>query len=98
MFAARGAIVYCADRHDRNLAETRDLITQAGGTAHVARADVSEEQDVVALVARIGKEAGRLDVAFNNRASPAEPTGSKTIQRRTSRTPSGSTLGAFSSA
>ena len=66
VFAARGAIVYCADRHDRNLAETGDLITQAGGTAHVARADVSEEQDVAALVARIGEEAGRLDVAFNN--------------------------------
>ena len=65
-FAERGAVVYCVGRHDRNLTETQDLIVQAGGTAHVARADVSEEQDVAALVARIEAESGRLDVAFNN--------------------------------
>jgi NAD(P)-dependent dehydrogenase (short-subunit alcohol dehydrogenase family) len=65
-FAARGALVYCVGRHDRNLAETQELIAQAGGTAHVARADVSEEREVAALVARISEEAGRLDVAFNN--------------------------------
>lgn len=65
-FAARGAIVYCAGRHDPSLEETQDLITQAGGTAHVARADVSHEEDVAALLARIDAEVGRLDVAFNN--------------------------------
>src|SRR5262249_34549800 len=65
-FAERGAVVYCVGRHDRNLTETQDLIAQAGGTAHVVRADVSEEQDVAALVVRIETEAGRLDVAFNN--------------------------------
>ena len=65
-FAARGAIVYCVGRHDHNLAETRELIVQAGGTAHVVRADVSEEQEIAALLARIRAEAGRLDVAFNN--------------------------------
>ena len=66
LFAARGATVYCVGRHDRNLAETRELIVQAGGTAHVERADVSEEQEIAALVARIRDESGRLDVAFNN--------------------------------
>jgi NAD(P)-dependent dehydrogenase (short-subunit alcohol dehydrogenase family) len=65
-FAERGAVVYCVGRHDRNLIETQDLIAQSGGSAHVARADVSEEQDVAALVARIEAESGRLDVAFNN--------------------------------
>src|SRR5262249_55685305 len=65
-FAERGAVVYCVGRHDRNLTETQDLIAQAGGTAHVVRADVSEEQDVAALVVRIETEAGRLDVSFNN--------------------------------
>ena len=65
-FADRGAIVYCVGLHDRNLAETRDLIKHAGGTAHVARADVSEENEVTALITRITDEAGRLDVAFNN--------------------------------
>jgi NAD(P)-dependent dehydrogenase (short-subunit alcohol dehydrogenase family) len=42
------------------------MIAQAGGTARVARVDVSEEQEVAAFLARINQEAGRLDVAFNN--------------------------------
>jgi len=65
-FAARGALVYGADVNERGLAETQDLIAQAGGTARVARVDVAEEQDVAALLARISGEAGRLDAAFNN--------------------------------
>src|SRR5213593_1331754 len=65
-FAARGALVYCVGRHDGNLAETQDMIAQAGGAAQVARVDVSEEREVAALLDRIAKEAGRLDVAFNN--------------------------------
>jgi NAD(P)-dependent dehydrogenase (short-subunit alcohol dehydrogenase family) len=65
-FAARGAVVYGVGLHDRSLAETQDLITQAGGTAYVARVDVSEEREVAAFLVRISQEAGRLDVAFNN--------------------------------
>src|SRR6266850_919461 len=65
-FAARGALVYGADLNERGLAETQQLISQAGGTARVARVDVSEEQEVAAFLARISQETGRLDVAFNN--------------------------------
>ncbi len=65
-FAARGALVYCAGRHEGSLGETRDLIAQAGGNARIAKADVAEEADVAALVRRIGEEAGQLDIAFNN--------------------------------
>jgi len=65
-FAARGAIVYGADLNERGLAETQRMIAQAGGTARVARVDVSEEAEVAAFLARISQEAGRLDVAFNN--------------------------------
>ena len=65
-FAGRGAVVYGADLNERGLKETQDLITQAGGNARVARVDVAEEQEVAALLARISKEVGRLDVAFNN--------------------------------
>jgi NAD(P)-dependent dehydrogenase (short-subunit alcohol dehydrogenase family) len=65
-FAERGALVYCVDIHQRNLTETQDLIARAGGMARIVRVDVSEEQEVAALLARIGTEAGRLDVAFNN--------------------------------
>src|SRR2546426_9165573 len=65
-FAARGALIYGADLNERGLAETKDLIEQAGGTARVARVDVSEEKEVAAFLARVSEEAGRLDVAFNN--------------------------------
>jgi NAD(P)-dependent dehydrogenase (short-subunit alcohol dehydrogenase family) len=65
-FARRGAIVYCADVNDRELAETQSLRTGDRGTPHLAHVDVSEEPEVAALSARIAEEAGRLDAAFNN--------------------------------
>ena len=65
-FAARGALVYCADLNDQGVAETQDLIAKVGGVARVARVDVSEEREVAAFLARISGEAGRLDAAFNN--------------------------------
>ncbi len=65
-FASRGALVYGADLNARGLAETQGLIARGGGKAHIARVDVSTEDDVAALLVRIDKEAGRLDVAFNN--------------------------------
>jgi len=65
-FAARGALVYCTGRQEHKLIETRGLANQAGGKVQVVPADVSDEAEVAALVARIGKEAGRLNIAFNN--------------------------------
>ncbi|EEF60073.1 SDR family NAD(P)-dependent oxidoreductase [Pedosphaera parvula] len=65
-FAARGALVYCADINDRGLAETQSLITKASGKVQIAHTDVSVEEEVSSLLSRIDKEAGRLDVAFNN--------------------------------
>jgi NAD(P)-dependent dehydrogenase (short-subunit alcohol dehydrogenase family) len=65
-FASRGAIVYLAGRGENNLAESRGMIRQRGGQAHVASADVADETQVSALIARIAKDSGRLDVAFNN--------------------------------
>jgi NAD(P)-dependent dehydrogenase (short-subunit alcohol dehydrogenase family) len=66
LFASRGALVYCVGRQEQKLAETLSLIAESGGTARSARADVSSEPEVIALLARITKEVGRLDVAFNN--------------------------------
>src|SRR5258706_7795062 len=65
-FASRGAVVYLADLDERGLAETKDLIAELGGRAQAMRVDVSIEPEVAALISRIAKEAGRLDVAFNN--------------------------------
>jgi NAD(P)-dependent dehydrogenase (short-subunit alcohol dehydrogenase family) len=66
LFAGRGALVYCVGRQRRNLEETQALIEKAGGHARVDAADVSEEKDVARVLKRIGVEARRLDVAFNN--------------------------------
>ncbi len=65
-FASRGAIVFGADLNAKGLAETQDLITKDGRKAQVARVDVSSEDEIAAFLARIDKEVGRLDVAFNN--------------------------------
>jgi len=65
-FAARGAIVYCAGRQEAKLAQTQAMIEAASGVARVAAADVSREEDVAALLGRIAREEGRLDVALNN--------------------------------
>jgi NAD(P)-dependent dehydrogenase (short-subunit alcohol dehydrogenase family) len=65
-FAARGAYVYGADLNEPGLAETQSLIVKARGQASVGRLDVADEGAVASLVARIGEEHGRLDVAFNN--------------------------------
>lgn len=65
-FASRGAIVFAADLNEGGLAETRDLITELGGRVQPVTVDVADEAQVVALMARIAKQAGRLDVAFNN--------------------------------
>src|SRR5438105_3608298 len=65
-FAARGARVYCAGQTEPGLVETSAIIAKEGGRADIAVSDVSDEDDVEALLSRIDQEAGRLDVAFNN--------------------------------
>jgi NAD(P)-dependent dehydrogenase (short-subunit alcohol dehydrogenase family) len=66
IFASRGAMVYLADIDERGLAETKDVVTEFGGTARALRVDVSIETEVAAMIWRVANEAGRLDVAFNN--------------------------------
>jgi len=65
-FGARGGLVYAADLNEHGLAETVDLIAEIGGKARALLADVAIEDQVADAIARIGREAGRLDVAFNN--------------------------------
>ena len=65
-FAQRGATVFAADLNEGGLADTRSLIAELGGRIQTVAADVSDERQVAALIARISKDAGRLDVAFNN--------------------------------
>lgn len=71
-----GAIVYCTGRSVRGQAsaynrpetieETAEMIARAGGHAVPIRVDHTVEPDVKALVERIDRERGRLDVLVNS--------------------------------
>ena len=65
-FAREGATVICADVDREGGEATLASIRQAGGQAEFAMADVSDDAQVQALIARIVKTHGRLDCAFNN--------------------------------
>ncbi|QDU80198.1 3-oxoacyl-[acyl-carrier-protein] reductase FabG [Polystyrenella longa] len=55
-------------RSETEASETQKLVEEAGQKAWVMQADVSDEQAVKEMIARIEKECGRLDVLVNNAA------------------------------
>jgi NAD(P)-dependent dehydrogenase (short-subunit alcohol dehydrogenase family) len=71
-----GAMVYCTGRSVRgNLSpyrrpetidETAEMIVSAGGTAIPVRVDHTSEPEVEALMARVDRERGQLDVLVNS--------------------------------
>lgn len=73
---AAGATVYVTGRSTRGqrseidrtetIEETAELVTAAGGTGIPVQVDHLERQQVQALVERIDKEQGQLDVLVNN--------------------------------
>jgi NAD(P)-dependent dehydrogenase (short-subunit alcohol dehydrogenase family) len=73
---AAGATVYCTGRTTRmqasemnrpeTIEETADLVRQAGGEGIAVQVDHLEPVQVQALVARIEREQGRLDVLVND--------------------------------
>ena len=65
-FAREGATVVCADVSQEGGEATAAKIREAGGKAEFAKADVSDDAQVQALIARIVKTHGRLDCAYNN--------------------------------
>ena len=65
-FAGEGAQVVVVDMNESGAAETVDLITAEGGIAQAMVADVSDEQAVAELGARIATAHGRVDVLHNN--------------------------------
>src|SRR5437660_7167532 len=70
-----GATVYCTGRSVRGnpspygrpetIDQTAELITSAGGVATAIRVDHTIESEVEALVGRIDREHGRLDIVVN---------------------------------
>jgi NAD(P)-dependent dehydrogenase (short-subunit alcohol dehydrogenase family) len=64
--AREGARVAVADRTEESAAATVALINAAGGQAIAIGGDVTNEDQVAALVARTVAAYGRIDCAFNN--------------------------------
>ncbi|MDA0785530.1 MAG: SDR family NAD(P)-dependent oxidoreductase [Proteobacteria bacterium] len=64
--AREGAKVFCADINPDAARETAELIRGEGGTAKVFAADVSQADQVEAMVASCTDAFGRIDVLHNN--------------------------------
>jgi NAD(P)-dependent dehydrogenase (short-subunit alcohol dehydrogenase family) len=65
-FAKAGASVVLADINENALRAATDGLTTAGQTALGVTCDVSDEDEVAALVESTVARFGRLDMAFNN--------------------------------
>jgi NAD(P)-dependent dehydrogenase (short-subunit alcohol dehydrogenase family) len=66
VLARYGAAVAVSGRRETNVAETAALVEAAGGTALPLVCDVSNEDDVRAMVAATVDQLGGLDIAVNN--------------------------------
>lgn len=73
-FAQEGASVLVVGHRAENIAETVQLILQAGGRALAMVADATQEAEVAAMVQRCLAEFGGLDVFFANIAIPGSNT------------------------
>lgn len=76
-FAEEGANVVCADIRLDLAEETARRIGKAGGVAVAAAADVSREDDVIAMIAAAVEHFGRLDILYNNAGIPTPRLGAK---------------------
>lgn len=75
-FARRGASVVISARREPEGLETVEIIRAAGGVAEFVKADISDAQQVDAMISHTIKSFGRLDFAFNNAGilgNPAPP-------------------------
>ncbi len=68
VLAREGARVAVADLNAQTAQDTVDLISAAGGEAIALNADVSDEAQVQAMVAKVVAAFGRLDIACNSAA------------------------------
>ncbi|MBV9578194.1 MAG: glucose 1-dehydrogenase [Chloroflexi bacterium] len=69
-FAAEGACVVVADLDAAAARETCQAIRDAGGSASEFQADVTDAQQVAAMLRHATETFGRLDVLFNNAGIP----------------------------
>lgn len=73
LFARKGARVIVADIVPQGGMETIRMIQETGGEAIFVQADVSNAEQVRAMIARAVETYGRLDYAVNNAGMEAQP-------------------------
>jgi NAD(P)-dependent dehydrogenase (short-subunit alcohol dehydrogenase family) len=66
MFAREGAAVVVADINEESGQRAVTEIRNQGGTAHFIRTDVTNENEVQALISQGAEALGGLDILFNN--------------------------------
>ncbi|MGB3021560.1 MAG: SDR family NAD(P)-dependent oxidoreductase, partial [Methyloceanibacter sp.] len=65
-FAREGAQVVVVDRDGETAGATADAITKSNGAAQAETVDVTDTEEVKALMRRLAEKFGRLDVLVNN--------------------------------
>lgn len=73
--ARQGAHIFGSDLSLEAAQETKRIITEEGGTAHVMVADATKAEDVKTLVDACIAQYGRIDILVNNvgRSEPGDP-------------------------
>jgi 3-oxoacyl-[acyl-carrier protein] reductase len=66
MLAGQGAAVAVNDFHADRGERVAAKITECGGTAHAATADICDPQAVASMVAEVERELGPIDILINN--------------------------------
>ena len=64
--SAQGATVALVSRNREKLAEVEKEVTDAGGTAAIFTADVTEEQAVMRLASEVSDQLGKVQILVNN--------------------------------
>jgi NAD(P)-dependent dehydrogenase (short-subunit alcohol dehydrogenase family) len=73
-FAESGAAVVLVDTNEESVRTAANAFTAAGHKALPVRCDVSNEDDVAAMVEKTVSHFGRLDAAFNNAGIQVPPS------------------------
>ncbi|ASY13620.1 3-oxoacyl-[acyl-carrier protein] reductase [Candidatus Nanopelagicus hibericus] len=74
LIASRGAKVICIDLNQSGIDECVDLITKSGGAAEAVVLDISNQKNVMDLIATLGSTHKRIDALVNCAGYPG-PTG-----------------------
>jgi NAD(P)-dependent dehydrogenase (short-subunit alcohol dehydrogenase family) len=66
LFARHGARLLLVDRDEASVTETRQMIEDEGGEAHIHLADIRKDADCAAVAAEARSRLGGVDVLYNS--------------------------------